>query len=229
MKKKNHIHILYIFIIIMFSACNNASKGNDNIIPDATKNMEYNQSTPEVSSPQDSKNQPSPQPAEKPSPPPKNTKKKRASNSTPLASYSTNLINKDKGRIHNIRLGAKRINGYKLKPNDTFSFNSIVGNRSIENGFKSATIIVNGEYDEGVGGGVCQLSTTIYNAADKAGLEIVERHDHSRPVNYVPKGRDAAVNYGDKDLKFKNTKQYPIRIQVYVNNKIIYVAIWKSK
>jgi vancomycin resistance protein YoaR len=146
-----------------------------------------------------------------------------------LSSYRTPLLNRNTDRINNILLATKKINGYKLRPGEVFSFNDIVGKRDAENGFKMAAIIVNGEYGEDMGGGVCQLSSTIFNAADKAGMEIIERHSHSKAVKYVPPGRDAAVSYGYLDLKFKNTKSYTVELKARVEDKKLKVYIYKVK
>jgi vancomycin resistance protein YoaR len=146
-----------------------------------------------------------------------------------LGSYQTPLLNRNTERINNIRLAIKKINSYKLKPGEIFSFNDIVGKRDAENGFKMAAIIVNGEYGEDMGGGVCQLRSTIFNAADKAGMEIIERHSHSKAVKYVPAGRDAAVSYGYLDLKFKNTKEYAVELKAKIEGKKLKVYIYKVK
>lgn len=227
--KKIISFILCAFIVLILSSCRSNPKPYKEE-PAPTKNMEYKEinqgnaqsvpETPPAETPKPEAAQPS-----TPAPAPKEPEKKPAPK--PLGSYSTNLLSKDKDRTYNIKLGAKKVNGYKLNPGDTFSFNDVVGKRSAETGFRTAAIIVNGEYEEGVGGGVCQLSTTIFNAADKAGLQILERHDHSKTVGYVPKGRDAAVNYGSLDLKFKNSKKYPIEIRAKVDDKRIYISIWK--
>ena len=100
----------------------------------------------------------------------------------------------------------------KLNPGDEISFNDIVGEISEATGFKNATVIVGGEYETGIGGGICQVSTTLYNSLILSDLEIVERHNHSRPINYVDLGTDAAVARGYKDLKFKNNTNNPIII-----------------
>ncbi|MBL4936875.1 VanW family protein [Clostridium sp. YIM B02515] len=233
--KKIISFILCAFIILILSSCRSNPKPYKEE-PAPAKNIEYKeinpgsaQSVPETPPAET----PKPEPAEPstPAPAPKKTEKKPAPKpleSYSLGSYSTVLLNKDKDRTYNIKLGAKKINGYKLNPGDTFSFNDVVGKRNAETGFRTAAIIVNGEYEEGFGGGVCQLSTTIFNAADKAGLQILERHDHSKTVGYVPKGRDAAVNYGSLDLKFKNTKKYPVEIRTSVDDKRVYISIWKT-
>jgi vancomycin resistance protein YoaR len=146
-----------------------------------------------------------------------------------LGSYKTPLLNRNTDRVNNIRLAMRKINGYKLKSGEVFSFNDIVGKRDSENGFKMAAVIINGEYGEDMGGGVCQLSSTIFNAADKAGMEILERHSHSKEVKYVPVGRDAAVSYGYLDLKFKNTKEYDVELKAKIEDKKLKVYVYKVK
>lgn len=118
-------------------------------------------------------------------------------------------------RTDNIRLAMSKINGYVLEKGKTFSFNKVVGNRNLENGYKTALGYVSGEMVEVIGGGVCQVSTTLYSAALCAGLTITEREPHSMPVSYIELGQDATVNYmrGHMiDLKFKNETGYPIYI-----------------
>ena len=121
-----------------------------------------------------------------------------------LSSYTTYFDSGNEARCHNIRLAASLIDGTILQNGDVFSFNGRVGQRTAERGFKRAAIIENGEFVEGVGGGVCQVSTTLYNAALLSGCNIVEYHPHSLAVNYVPPSRDAMVSGTFFDLKFKN-------------------------
>ena len=173
-------------------------------------------------------------PAVTPPPPPAMPEKKTAAPQKKpiqkaLGSYQTPLLNRNTERMNNIRLAMKKINNYKLKPGETFSFNDVVGKRDAENGFKMAAIIVNGEYGEDMGGGVCQLSSTIFNAADKAAMEVIERHSHTKEVKYVPKGRDAAVSYDYLDLKFKNTKSYSVQLKVKIEEKKLKVSFYKTK
>jgi hypothetical protein len=144
-----------------------------------------------------------------------------------VARFCTKLLDTDKDRIYNIYRSSKKINNYILKPDEVFSFNQIVGRREYKKGYKKAKILVNGEGDEGIGGGICQLSSTIYNAAEKLGLKIIERHSHSGNVYYVPMGHDAAVNYGYKDLKFRNTKEYSIKFKIRMTKRKLYVSILK--
>ena len=116
-------------------------------------------------------------------------------------------------RSANIRLAAKKINGTTLYSGQVFSFNNTVGARTAQNGFKQAKIIQDGQYVSGYGGGVCQVSTTLYNAAALSGLEICEYHPHTLKVSYVPPSRDAMVSGSYFDLKFKNTRLTPIYIR----------------
>jgi len=146
-----------------------------------------------------------------------------------IGSYRTPLLDKSSGRTKNISLASKKINGYVIEPGESFSFNGIVGERTIQKGYKSAKVIKNGKFVEDIGGGVCQLSTTLYNAAQKAGLQVLERHHHSKKVSYVKEGRDATVDYGNLDLKFKNTLSYPVEIRVGVKNGEVYAFIIKTQ
>lgn len=132
-----------------------------------------------------------------------------------LSAYTTYFDPKDGGRVENIRIAATLIDGVTVQAFGEFSFNKTVGRRTEEAGFKQAKIIVNGEYVQGVGGGVCQVSTTLYNAALKSGLQITEFHPHSLRVSYVPPSRDAMVS-SQSDLCLFNPYAHPIRISAQV-------------
>ena len=116
----------------------------------------------------------------------------------------------------NALLAARLVNGKVLKPGEVFSFNRIVGPRTVYRGFGKGQSVVKTMYGyevaSDIGGGVCQTSTVIYQAAKKTNLKILERHAHSLPVGYAPPGEDAAVAWGSLDLKFKNNKNYPVRV-----------------
>jgi len=129
-----------------------------------------------------------------------------------LGDFSTDYSSSTNNRKENVKLSASKFNNLKLEPNQEISFNDQIGDITEEEGFKTATVIVSGEYEKGVGGGVCQVSTTLYNSLILSDLEITERHNHSRPINYVDLGTDAAVAKGYKDLKFKNNTNHPILI-----------------
>lgn len=146
-----------------------------------------------------------------------------------LSTYETRLLAKDTNRTENIKLASSKINGLKIDPGKIFSFNQVVGRRTSQRGFKEATAIINDKYEDAIGGGICQLSSTLFNAAEKAGLSITERHSHSKQVAYVPKGRDATVVYGSLDFKFRNTKDFTIELETRVQNGKVTTSIYKVK
>lgn len=171
--------------------------------------------------------EPKPTPEPKPAPKPEQPRRQESENKV-LTTFSTTILDSDENRVNNIRLASQKINGFVLKPGETFSFNKIVGKRDYSKGYKKAKVLVNGESNEGVGGGICQLSSTVYNAALKSGMQIIERHTHSGEVGYIPRGQDAAVSYGYKDLKFKNVNNYPVKFIVSIKNGKVYVSTIKS-
>ena len=129
-----------------------------------------------------------------------------------ITTFSTNVADSTGGRKHNVNLALSKFNGFILNPNEEISFNEITGPHTIEAGYQNATIIYNGEFTDGVGGGICQASSTLYNALLLSGVQINEVHKHSLPVHYVPLGLDAMVSEYTADLKFINTSEYPIYI-----------------
>lgn len=133
-----------------------------------------------------------------------------------LSTFTTNYGTGDANRNANIALAAKSINSTVLMPGEVFSYNDLIGECSTKTGYKTATIYLNGKLSTGVGGGICQVSTTLYNAVLRANLEIVQRRNHSLGVTYVPAGQDAMVNIGTSDFKFKNNREYPIKVVAYV-------------
>ena len=144
-----------------------------------------------------------------------------------VGTYSTKLTDKTEGRVHNIKLAISKLDGTKVEAGQIFSFNDTIGPREEKDGYKEAIIFDgHGNKTKGFGGGVCQVTTTLYNAALNAGLEIEERHEHSREVPYIEKGADATVSfYGNEDLKFKNTKDYTITIRAEATDDNIVVNI----
>lgn len=122
----------------------------------------------------------------------------------PLGSYCTSLVPRTPAQLANIMRAARAVDGTRVAPGQLFSFNARVGNCSPGNGYVPAPTLINGELKPASGGGVCQLSSTLYNAALLAGLPIVERHAHSRPASSVPVGLDATVFSPDLDLRFRN-------------------------
>ncbi|MCR4430605.1 MAG: VanW family protein [Tepidanaerobacteraceae bacterium] len=146
-----------------------------------------------------------------------------------MAEFSTKFNKSLKERTQNIRLAANKLNGYIIAPGQIFSFNDAVGERTGEKGYKAAPIFFQNETVPGIGGGVCQLSSTIYNLALIAGMEIIERSNHSLPVTYVPLGRDATVNYNYIDLKFKNNTKSYILLYTEVNDDTLTVRFYGEK
>lgn len=136
-----------------------------------------------------------------------------------LAAYETPLDNNE-NRRKNIKLASQKLNGHIVKEGEVFSFNDTVGKVTASAGYKKAPIIENLRYSLGLGGGICQVSTTLYQAALRSGLEIKERSNHSRPVTYVPLGFDAAISYDQLDLKFKNSKDFSIIITAVVGDQL---------
>lgn len=129
-----------------------------------------------------------------------------------LATYTTTYSTKNVNRSTNIKLACDKIDGTVLMPGEVFSYNTIVGKRTAEAGFKSAAVYVGGEVTTGIGGGICQVSSTLYNSVLLSNLEVVERVNHGFNPGYVPAGRDATVSWGGPDFKFKNNRNYPIKI-----------------
>lgn len=145
-----------------------------------------------------------------------------------IGSYTTFFNAANQSRATNIALAARAINNTVLFPREEFSFNRTVGPRTKEKGYLAARIIVRGEYSEGVGGGICQVSTTLFNAADRAGLAIIQRYSHSRRVAYVPPGRDATVSWGGPDLRLRNPYNQPILIRAQKSNGRIDFRLYSS-
>jgi len=139
---------------------------------------------------------------------------------TPIASFQTSLAGNDaEGRVKNIRLANEKLNGRILMPGDVLSFNQTLGDSNDPRaGWQLATVIVGKTYAQGYGGGICQVSSTLYNSVLQAGLKVKERYTHSLPVGYVRPGQDATVSYPELDFKFQNSLQVPVRISATVVN-----------
>ena len=135
-----------------------------------------------------------------------------------LSSYVTTYNTAKVDRTTNLYIAARNINGKVLMPGEVFSYNGVVGKRTVAAGFKSAGMYVNGKEINGLGGGICQVASTLYNAALLSNLEIVARSNHMFDPQYVPVSRDATVVYGALDFQFKNSRKYPIKILCYVQN-----------
>lgn len=144
-----------------------------------------------------------------------------------IVTFSTSMSGSSQNRMSNIALSFQKINGTKLNPGETFSFNEVVGPRTAKTGFKPAPVITaDKSLQDGIGGGICQASSTLFNGAALAGLEIVERYHHSFPIAYLDAGRDAMVSWGGADLKFKNNRNSPIFIRTYCSGTKVVVEIY---
>ncbi|PLS17117.1 hypothetical protein CVD28_13770 [Bacillus sp. M6-12] len=135
----------------------------------------------------------------------------------------------NKNRSHNIALAAEALNNHVVFPQETFSFNKVVGKRTESKGYRKAKVIIRGEFSEGIGGGICQVSSTLFNAVDDAGMKIVERYCHTRQVPYVPFGRDATVSWYGPDFKFKNNYNQPILIMAKAQGGLMIINIYSSE
>ncbi len=145
-----------------------------------------------------------------------------------ISSYTT-TYGAGGGRAKNVELAAKKIDDFILMPGDEFSYEKALGDITLENGFFYAPVISNGELKNGVGGGVCQVSSTLYNTQLKAGILPTERRNHSKAVSYVPRGLDATLATGSIDYKFKNTYDYPIVINTIATNGKLTIEFWSNE
>ena len=143
-----------------------------------------------------------------------------------IGSFSTKFNLDNTPRVNNLKTASIAIDGTIVQPGQVFSYNETVGPTTQARGYQKSKIFVNGKEKQGYGGGVCQVSSTLYNAAMDAGLEIIERHQHSKDVAYIGKNKDAATSYGVIDLKFKNTLHHPIQINSYIQDNTLYIDIF---
>ncbi len=147
---------------------------------------------------------------------------------TKIVAYATNFAGSAAGRANNIKLATKTVNGTLLMPGEVFSFNGVVGPRTAQKGYMEAGVIIGNKFDSGIGGGICQVSSTLYNAVLRGGLNALERRNHSLPVGYLERGMDATVDYGSIDFKFKNTTDYPIYIEGVINDTNVGFNLYSS-
>lgn len=157
------------------------------------------------------------------------TKQENLENTTQISTFVTYVSDSTGGRKSNVKKALDCFNGFVVDPNETVSFNKVTGPHTLDNGYKIATIIYNGRYVDGVGGGICQASTTLYNALLLADAEILEVHKHTLPVKYVPLAMDAMVSDYVADLKFKNVSDEPLYIQTVCDSESVRVNIYGKK
>ena len=146
-----------------------------------------------------------------------------------LGTFSTTYSMTNSNRVTNLELAAAKIDGTIILPGETFSYNKVVGQRTISAGYKEAAVYSGGKVVNGIGGGICQISSTLYNAAVYANLEITKRANHMFLTSYVEAGRDATVSWGTVDFCFKNTRKYPIKIVSSVKNGVVTMQIYGMK
>lgn len=142
-----------------------------------------------------------------------------------ISTYSSRYSESNVSRSTNVKLATDRINGVELMPGEVFSYDKTIGSRTTANGFKMAGVYINNKQELGIGGGICQVSSTLYAATLYANFEIVERVSHSLPVSYMPDGMDATISEGYIDFRFKNTSEYPVRIVATATNGTMKVSI----
>jgi vancomycin resistance protein YoaR len=158
--------------------------------------------------------------------PERTTREARAMGITGLVAGYTTTYGGDPNRLHNVRLVARLVDGALIAPGAEFSFNETTGERSAERGFLEAPVIINGELQNGIGGGVCQVSTTVFNAAFEAGISITSRTNHALYISHYPQGRDATVNYPDTDLRFQNDTGKWLLLRTFVGTSELTVNLY---
>jgi vancomycin resistance protein YoaR len=154
------------------------------------------------------------------------TREAQAMNITAQVGGFETIYGGDPNRIHNVQLVAKLIDKTLIAAGATFSFNETTGERTPEKGFREAPVIINGELQTGLGGGVCQVSTTVFNAAYEAGVKITARTNHALYISHYPTGRDATVNYPDTDLRFVNDTGHWLLLRTFVGSSSLYVGLY---
>ena len=146
-----------------------------------------------------------------------------------LSTFSTRYDASDKDRTTNLVLACQKLNGKVIMPGETFSYNAALGPRTYAAGYRNGKIYENGQVVDGLGGGICQISSTLYNAALMSDMEIVERRNHQFVTSYVDEGRDATVVYGSTDFRFKNTRTYPVRLVASAKGGVATVSVYGIK
>ena len=230
MKKLCFIFLLAIPLIVL-AGCNTVSKNDNNVnqnlqvgrtgsVSNEQSVNENNNTVPENETDQNAVQEP--QPTEPPA--------KSEPVETVLAEFSTTIKSKASNRWSNIQITCSKLNETTVESGKSFSFCQTVGKATEEKGYKKADVIVDKQVTQALGGGNCQVSSTLYNAILKVSdFKVTERHPHGKKVNYVPEGKDAAVSYGSKDLKFVNNTSNTIKIYASTDNKKVSIKIVSVK
>lgn len=216
-------YVIFFILLFVMAGCSNVPMPQDQTVTPMPSQDPVETPTPEESqTPAESpkEEEPTPEPTEEPQQPAEQPQGKTAAG-TILGEFATTLYDKQEGRLHNISLAISKLDGITLQPGEEFSFNTIVGPRTKENGYQKAIIFEQSHKKKGYGGGVCQVSTTIFNAAKAAGMNITEQHEHKLEVPYIEKGLDASVSYGEQDLRFVNTSDTPVRLGISMTESYI--------
>lgn len=239
MKKLCFIFLLTVPLVVLVG-CNTVSKNDNNVgqnfqaertgsvsneqsVNNSSVN-ENNNTVPENETNQNAVQEP--QPTE----PPANEPAKSEPVETVLAEFSTTIKSRASNRLNNIQITCSKLNGTTVESGKSFSFCQTVGKATEEKGYKKADVIVDKQVTQALGGGNCQVSSTLYNAILKVSdFKVTERHPHGKKVNYVPEGKDAAVSYGSKDLKFVNNTSNTIKIYASTDNKKVSIKIVSVK
>lgn len=230
MKKLCFIFLLAIPLIVL-AGCNTVSKNDNNVnqnlqvgrtgsVSNEQSVNENNNTVPENETDQNAVQEP--QPTEPPA--------KSEPVETVLAEFSTTIKSRASNRLNNIQITCSKLNETTVESGKSFSFCQTVGKATEEKGYKKADVIVDKQVTQALGGGNCQVSSTLYNAILKVSdFKVTERHPHGKKVNYVPEGKDAAVSYGSKDLKFVNNTSNTIKIYASTDNKKVSIKIVSVK
>ena len=239
MKKLYFIFLLAIPLVIL-AGCNTVSKNDNNVNQNlqvgrtgsvsneqSVNNSSVNENNNSVTENETDQNAvQEPQPTE----PPANEPAKSEPVETVLAEFSTTIKSRASNRLNNIQITCSKLNGTTVESSKSFSFCQTVGKATEEKGYKKADVIVDKQVTQALGGGNCQVSSTLYNAILKVSdFKVTERHPHGKKVNYVPEGKDAAVSYGSKDLKFVNNTSNTIKIYASTDNKKVSIKIVSVK
>lgn len=230
MKKLCFIFLLAIPLVVL-AGCNTVSKNDNNVnqnlqvgrtgsVSNEQSVNENNNTVPENETDQNVVQEP--QPTEPPA--------KSEPVESVLAEFSTTIKSRASNRLNNIQITCSKLNETTVESGKSFSFCQTVGKATEEKGYKKADVIVDKQVTQALGGGNCQVSSTLYNAILKVSdFKVTERHPHGKKVNYVPEGKDAAVSYGSKDLKFVNNTSNTIKIYASTDNKKVSIKIVSVK
>lgn len=239
MKKLYFIFLLAIPLVIL-AGCNTVSKNDNNVNQNlqvgrtgsVSNEQSVNNSSVDENNNSVTENETDQNAVQEPQPtePPANEPAKSEPVETVLAEFSTTIKSRASNRLNNIQITCSKLNGTTVESSKSFSFCQTVGKATEEKGYKKADVIVDKQVTQALGGGNCQVSSTLYNAILKVSdFKVTERHPHGKKVNYVPEGKDAAVSYGSKDLKFVNNTSNTIKIYASTDNKKVSIKIVSVK